>query len=139
MKKILFIAALSIIGFLNVANAQGKAKKTQEVHSKEVSKSRGANPNIKAAKPSSDDKVAPKPAKSRGSEGNCCLEFNNLTGYFVDVYVDGYFRGTLDAWGSAGICVPGGYTTVYCITIGGTREWSAAGSCTEEYEYNLSE
>jgi hypothetical protein len=128
MKKILFLVLVAFLA-ISVSNAQtaGAQKKTilKEVKSAKVSKSRGENPNIKQGAPTTDVPVA----KQRG---DCAINFDNYTGYMVNVYVDGIFRGTVDAWGNGWVVVTNGYTTVYVITAGGTYEWSSTGQCSDE-------
>ena len=136
MKKLLLLTAIFAFG-VTATQAQDKPNKEKTVNSKEVSKTRGANPNIKSAKPTTDTPEAD-PSKSRGSgSGTCQVYFNNHTGYVVDVYVDGNFKGTLAAYGSGNVYVGSGYTTVYCISAGGTREWSDKGDCSYYAAENL--
>lgn len=107
-----------------------KKQTVKEVKASKVEKSRGTNPNIKSGAPATDKAVE----KQRG---NCNIYFDNYTGYVVNVYVDGYFKGTVDAWGGGWVTVGSGYTTVYCQTTGGTYEWAATGDCSEEYRMKL--
>jgi hypothetical protein len=127
MKKILFMTFLAFLAF-QVSYSQvntEKKKVVKEVKSAKVEKSRGENPNIKTYAPTTDVAVA----KQRG---DCAINFDNWTGYMVNVYVDGNFKGTVDAWGNGWVVVGNGYTTVYVITVGGTYEWSATGACSDE-------
>jgi uncharacterized protein (UPF0333 family) len=132
MKKLalslLFAAGLLFAGTVD-ANAQ--AKKTVAVAGKAVAKSRGANPNIKMDAPTVDKPVA----KNRSA--TCAITFDNWTGLYIKIYVDGNYKGTVDAWGKGTVSVGDGYTTVYCVSVGGTREWTAAGDCREAYTYKL--
>jgi len=134
MKKVLFMTFLAFLA-IQVSFGQSvdtqKKKVVKEVKSVKVEKSRGEYPNIKTYAPTTDVAVS----KQRG---DCSINFDNWTGYMVHVYVDGNFKGTVDAWGNGWVTVGNGYTTVYCITVGGTYEWSAKGECSDEsYVFKL--
>ncbi len=128
MKKFFSVILLAFLA-LQVSFGQSvdtqKKTKVKEVKSVKVEKTRGENPNIKTYAPTTDVPVA----KQRG---DCAINFDNWTGYMINVYVDGNFKGTVDAWGSGWVVVANGYTTVYCITVGGTYEFSADGECSDE-------
>ena len=124
MKKVLF-SLLMAGGLLMATSMDSNAQTTRTVQGKAVSKSRGANPNITKDMPTTD--VMTKGTKSRGA---CSITFDNWTSLYVKIYVDGVYRGTLDAWGKGTVTVGDGYTTVYAVSVGGTREWSDSGSCT---------
>jgi hypothetical protein len=133
MKKIIFLALLAFltaqVGFGQTGIAQ-KKQIIKEVTGVKVEKARGENPNIKTGVPTIDKPVE----KQRGS---CSIYFDNYTGYVINVYVDGYFKGTVDAFGGGWVNVGSGYTTIYCITVGGTYEWKDAGNCEGEYRFKL--
>lgn len=127
----------AMIAFMAVAfsstNAFAQKKSTVvEVKSTAAVKTRGANPKIKVDAPTSDAKPV---TKSRGAD--CKVKFDNYTGLYIKVYVDGYYKGTLDAWGAGTVTVGSGYTTIYCVSVGGTREWNASGNCEGNYTYTL--
>ena len=74
--------------------------------------------------------------KSRGTTAT--INFDNYTGLFVKVYVDGNYKGTIDAWGKASITVKSGYNSVYLVSVGGTKEWNASpGSTSGVWTYTL--
>ncbi len=131
MKKVLLSLIVTLMAF-TFSYAQGPAKKI-DVAKNPVTKTRGANPKIKTDVPTTD-KETPKPSQTRGS---CTIAFSNNTGYYVKVYVDGNYKGTLAPYESGSVTVYSGYTTIYCITTGGTYDWSAAGNCDGTYTYNL--
>jgi len=114
--------------------AQGK-KKVVDVKGNKVEKARGENPNIKFDVPTTDDKPVPKPEKARGEY--CSVIFDNYTGYYVKIFIDGNYKGTLAPWDKGSSTVYSGYTTIYCITTGGTRDWAATGNCEGTYTYKL--
>lgn len=130
MKKVLLTV---IIALFAVTATFAQAKKGVEVTKQKVEATRGTNANIKSDVPSTDVE-APKPSKTRGS---CTVAFTNNTGYYVKVYIDGTYKGTLSPYESGSVTVYSGYTTIYCITTGGTYDWSAAGNCEGTYTYAL--
>jgi hypothetical protein len=134
MKK-LFILSILFLGLINCAHAQQKAKKVIELTAKKVTKSRGENPNIKKDVSLCDIKDVPvaKPAKSRGDY--CAITFDNWTGYYILVYVDGIYRGMVSPWSQDDLTLGSGYTTVYCRTPQSTYEWSGEGNCDGEYTF----
>lgn len=139
MKKLFVMMTLVVFAVATTKiNAQPPAnKKLVEVDAKKVDKSRGtnmANPNIKSDAPTTDI-AAKKPTKTRGTY--CTVYLTNYTGYYVKVYLDGYYKGTLGPYESGEVTAYSGYKTVYCITTGGTYDWSAAGDCDGSYYFNL--
>jgi succinyl-CoA synthetase beta subunit len=86
----------AMIAFMAVAfsSINASAQKKVDVKSTVAVKTRGANPNIKMDAPTTDAKPV---AKARGAA--CTVKFDNYTGLYIKVYVDGYYKGTLDAWG----------------------------------------
>lgn len=131
MKKLivgLLAAGCMLIAFSSATYAQKKVTRT--VKASTVVANRGVNPNIKSGAPTTD--VAE--SKSRGT---CSIYFSNYTGYYVNIYVDGYYRGQLSPWGGGTVNVGDGYTSIYCITAGQTLEWSDAGNCYGSYTFRL--
>lgn len=122
-----------VIAMLAVTFSMAQTPKKIDVKKEKVTATRGANPKIKMDEPSADKEMA-KPSATRGS---CTIAFSNSTGYYVKVYVDGNYKGTLGPYESGTVTVYSGYTTIYCITTGGTYDWSAAGNCDGSYTYNL--
>jgi hypothetical protein len=131
MNRILF--TLALICFIGASvNAQQKIQKVMVAKHVDAAK-KAKNPNIKAEAPSSDVE-AKKPDMTRGS---CIVSFSNSTGYYVKIYVDGNYKGTLAPYESGSVTVYSGYTTVYCITTGGTYDWSAQGNCDGTYSFDI--
>ena len=131
MKKMIlgiFVTASMLFAFSTTTYAQKKVNR--DVKAVTVEGTRSSNPNIKSNAPTTDEVET----KSRGT---CTINFVNRTGYYVNVYVDGYYRGQLSPWGSGSVSVSDGYTTVYCLSAGGTREWSDAGTCSGYYTFTL--
>jgi hypothetical protein len=134
-KRISFLAFVLIFGLALIANNYAQEKKTVDIKAKKMEKTRGENSKIKVDRPAKD-KPVPKPEKTRGEY--CGIAFSNNTGYYVDVYVDGYYKGTLAPWEDGKVIVYSGYTSIYCKTTGGTYEWSDAGNCDGVYTFKLS-
>ena len=132
MKKTIlsiFAAGFMMLAFTTTTSAQKKI--AVKVESKPVDANRGSNnPNIKSDVPTTD-KPASKP------RGTCSVYFDNYSGLYVKVYVDGYYMGTLSPYGAFTVNAADGYTEIYCISTGGTRYWTATGNCTGRYTYSL--
>ena len=127
-----FIAGLMLLAFSTTSDAQKVKTVTRTVKATTISASRGANINIKSEAPNTD---TPSP-QARGAN-LCNIYFSNYTGYYVNVYVDGYYKGQLSPWGGGTVVVGDGYTTIYCITAGRTLEWKDAGNCLGSYTFRL--
>lgn len=132
MKKIAFLFFFAMTALTVTTYSQAKKTINKSLTSTAYSASRGAqDPNIKSSAPKEDKKAA----KSRGAN-DCTIYFDNYSGLYVEVYVDGYYMGTMSGYGSLTVYA-GGYTTIYCKSTGGTRVWSDKGDCTGYYHYKL--
>jgi hypothetical protein len=133
MKRLLIILLLTIFtGSFTATFAQSPAIH-KSIASKRMDEAKKAkNPNIRTAKPTTDTEV-----KKETVRGGCDVTFSNKTGYFVDVYLDGNFKCTIGPWESADVSNSSGYSTVYCMTIGGKYDWTMAGDCSFHYYYEL--
>lgn len=124
-------------------NAQeNNANTVVEIQATDVdySNTRSLNPNIKIAIPENDKNPMPATKKkgSDASKGNECeIIFDNYTGYYIEVYVDGIYKGTVGEWGTLYVTVRGGYTKIYALTTGATKEWKAEGNCEGNYIWKL--
>ncbi len=122
-------AGLLFLAFSTGASAQEKI--TVKVESKKVDATRGSNPNIKSQAPTTD-------APEEKARGTCMIDFTNYTGYYINVYVDGYYKGQLSPYGRGTVYVGDGYTTIYGLSAGGTVEWPAkGGNCRGYYSYGF--
>jgi len=137
----LFILAVIVYfwsGYQMFAQTE-KTRKLIEVTAKPISSSSGETSNVLHKAPISDHEVPPPPefggAKTKGIL--CEVKFENRCGYVVEVYIDGYYKGTIDAWGYAWYRNISGYKAVYCMTVGRTYEWSAKGDCDGNYTFKL--
>lgn len=132
MKKTIlgiFTATCMLLAFSITASAQKKI--TVKVESQKVERTRGANENIKSDVPTTD-------VKEVKTDSKCMIEFHNYTGYYVNVYVDGYYKGQLAPYGKSIVTVSNGYTTIYGLSAGGTVEWpTQSGNCNGYYTYGF--
>ncbi len=128
------LSILATICMLLAFSFSGQAQKkiSRTVKAKLVTTGQGVNPNIKSEAPENDVEET----ESRGG-GSCNIRFANYTGYYVNIYVDGYYRGQLSPRGGGTVVVAEGYTTIYCITAGKTLEWTDAGTCKNVYTFKL--
>jgi hypothetical protein len=133
MKKtalFLFLAFIGMTAFQNTGFAQKKTI-NKKVVSKVYESNRGTDPNIKSVAPTTDVRAT----KSRGA--TCQIYFQNSSGLYVEIYVDGSYYGTLVPNGAMNVYVDSGYTTIYCVSSGRTRYWNDSGNCNGYYRYNL--
>lgn len=140
MKKLILVVLVAFLGTMvapSVIQAQVKAKVNVDEKAKVFEKTRGADENIKTAKPTEDVK-ANKVEKTRGEL--CYIYVYNYTGYSVDIYIDGDWMGTIGAYSSAYTYAYPGNTKAYGKSIGGTMYWGPHYfDCENEYTWNLYE
>ncbi len=130
MKKTLFLLSFALTALFATSFSQQKKTIDKKVVSTAYSASRGAaDPKIKADVPAEDK-------KSVKERGDCSIYFDNYSGLYVKVYVDGTYRGTMSGYGSLTVNTYG-YTTIYCKSTGGTRVWNDAGDCSGYYHFKL--
>ncbi len=138
MKKAALLTALSFFmmtAVVTTANAQDGVRQKVDMKSSAVT-SRGANPNVKGDKPTTDVKSTK--GASRGSGYyNCYLYLHNYTGYTIDVYIDGYYETTIGAYDDATVVTGNGFTTIYGLSAGKTMEWSGSGNCQSWYDFSF--
>ena len=136
MRKFLL---LTLIAFLSItfANAQVLEKKNIDSKAAKIESTRGSNPNIVTAKPA-NDVPAVKPAEARGN--TCTVNVVNHTGYTIDIYVDGNYKGTVSAYGTGYTTAIPGSTKLYGQSVGGTMYWGPSYvDCGYSYTWNLYE
>ncbi len=136
MKKLLLFVFATICIIAN-ASAQDN-RQAVEIKSKALEKTRGAiNPNI-VIDVTNVDVITTNPLEENSSSNSICeVTFNNGTGYQVKVYIDGKYKGTVDAWAKTIVNASKDYTTVYCMSIGGTLEWLAKATPNSTHTYIL--
>lgn len=139
MKKsiILGLTILTFIGFANDLTAQSNKKKQTKIV--EVM---GKNTNGKPSgeiindMKTTDDEI--KSSSTKRGYCDCTVKVDNFTSADIKVYVDGNFKGILSAYQeSYRLCAYSGYTTVYCVSTGGSYEWTFKGSCHSDYYLKL--
>jgi len=91
----------------------------------QTSRGGGADTNIKTEKPTANDpkSEATKPA---GRGRGCNVEVNNDTGWYVDIYVNGVYTGTVGPWGSGWAYPPVAGSNLYGranFTDGSWKYW----------------
>jgi hypothetical protein len=91
----------------------------------QTSRGGGADTNIKTEKPTANDpkSEATKPA---GRGRGCSVEVNNDTGWYVDIYVNGVYTGTVGPWGSGWAYPPVAGSNLYGranFTDGSWKYW----------------
>lgn len=101
------------------AKQRGKPKVTELKGTKgEAARGGEADPNIKEGKETNDPNAQidapPKKggATTRGG-GYCEVQFDNRTKWYIKVYVDGIYRGTLSPYGDGVVYAQPGSTSVY--------------------------
>lgn len=135
MKKSLLLI-FAFFCFIATATAQNN-RQAVEIKSKALEKTRGIiNPNILIDVTTEDNYVAA-PSSEELSSSFCEVSFDNNTGYQVKVYIDGKYKATVDAWGKTIVNANKDYSTVYCMSIGGTLEWLAKATPNSTNKYIL--
>lgn len=129
-KKLIFNVVLTLAMMVLKVNYSNAQSKGVDVIGKKVEASRGA---VKHERPTTDVE-APK-ENTRGQD--CCLRFDNYTGYFLDVWVDSIYRGRVAPYDDDDLCVAGGITTWYVETLGETYFWEGGGNCEDNYNIKL--
>ena len=113
--------AVSLVLFAGVAGAQLKSARSAE---DKAARMRGAqDPNIRATRDKVEvndaSKEAPAPphkggAKSRGADG-CLVTIDNRTSFWIELYTDGRYIGTVYSYGDMTVYVYG--ETLYARTL----------------------
>jgi hypothetical protein len=107
------------------------AGKTKVVETKGVkARGDGSDDNVKNATDKNDPNSNVEAPPEKGGpkkRGACGLAVDNRTRWVIRIYVDGYYRGTVGAWGDLGRLVTEGWpTTVYAradFTDGSALTW----------------
>lgn len=131
MKKLVFMT-LTIIGltvaFGNTASAQAKpagkkvAVEAQDVKEKKDLPGPDANP------------------REKKTRGYCYVYFDNYTGSYVDVWVEGIYQGRLSPYATSvriDVWVPGNWTKWYAQTTDGKLYWSNSSYCNDSRTFTL--
>jgi hypothetical protein len=129
MKKLVFLT-LTIIGltvaFGNNATAQAARKKVA-VTAQEVKEKKDL--------PGPD--ATPREKKTRGY---CYVYFDNFTGNYVDIWVEGIYQGRLSPYATSvrvDVWVPGNWTKWYAQSTDGGLSWSNSSYCNDSRTFTL--
>jgi hypothetical protein len=140
-KWMMMLVAFLFVAQAGFSQAKPKPKKELNVESKTVAYE-DKNPNVKGEMPT-DDNVKKEDtkigAKAGSGYGNCYVYVTNYTAFTINVYLDGYYAGTMGPYGSLNAVTGTGYTTCYGISAGGTTEWSTSGNCSYDYTFKFTE
>ena len=119
---LLFLVLATVLtGSLTTAYGQKTKPKVIELKAQKPT-TRGEDPNIKSEKETNDpnsELAAPQQkggAKTRGG-GACQVRFDNRTRWFVKLYVDGTYRGTISPYGDGVAYTGAGPTRVYARAV----------------------
>ncbi len=135
MRKNLFMLLIAVLSF-GFANAQTNGKREHVIKDVKATKMvPGSTRGSTKAKPTTD--VIVEAPTNRGSGSYCYLTFDNYTGYNIDIWVDGNYKGWVEAWGKGDVTVYGGYTSWYAESAGGGYSWSNSGDCFSDWYINL--
>jgi len=138
--------AFALIFFTTLASSDASAQKargSQEPNAKAIELTSstgttargGTDPHIKhgemANDPNSKGGDAPR-AKGGNTRGGdmCKVVLDNSTSWYIKIYVDGTYRGTMDPWGDSSTYTLAGDTSVYAkaeFTDGTYRYWGPKG------------
>lgn len=77
--------------------------------------------------------------KPDASKSACCLSINNLTGYFVDLWINSDYMARINPYGNTSVCMGDMMVKWYAKTLGNTFEWSGESACWGEFAINISE
>lgn len=141
----------SMLSGTTVAQTSGKkagaAKgKVEKVHAQKGKGGGGADENIKNDSDANDpDKQMPAPGNKSGEkskgQSSCAVVVDNRTGWYVRIYVDGIFRGTIAPWGDAYCYTGAGGTKLYAVatfTDGSRFSWGPGiVTCYGSYTWQL--
>jgi len=119
LTHVILAAAIATSAAVTAANAQQPKGKTEETKST-TARSRGADENIKTARPSTNSASANVPApankgagRAKGAAAVSTVILDNSTPWFIDIYIDGTFRGTMGPWGDSYAYALSGNTRLY--------------------------
>jgi hypothetical protein len=141
MKKLFLAAALVAAVLVTVSAHAADAKKGGKKVDLKAQTARGdaQDPNIKSGPPKANSANAPLPAESRGG---CTVHIDNRTGWYIQVYLDGDYRGVVGPFGDAYGAVISGPTNIYAraeFDDNSVRTWGPQNVfCPDQGNYTLS-
>ncbi len=130
MKKLVFLMFAVIgltVAFGNKATAQAAAKKKVAVIAQEV----------KEKKDLPGPEAGPREKKTRGY---CYAYFDNFTGHYIDIWVEGIYQGRLSPYATSvriDVWVPGNWTKWYAETTDKSLYWSNSSYCNDSRVFTL--
>jgi hypothetical protein len=142
----LFLGAMLIS--LSAVQAQNPPRKPDETTRAEKARG-GADTNVKQDRQTTvaGDKATavPPPPQKAGNQtektrqfASCAVMADNWTGYWIDVYVDSTYRGTMPPWGELYTYAIPGPTLLYGRSGGGSLRWGPLTvSCRSSYVWRL--
>ena len=105
--------------------------KTIEIKGSTITKTRGLNTLTKNV----DDKNPVISPANNNSIINVVID--NSTGYYVDLFIDNIYKGTIAGWGKSTICLTKPFKNIYCKTSGDTKEWTKVGDFKASTSFKL--
>lgn len=133
------VAALSL-AFTPSTFAQSKAKKKQTIEAKAMSEANEEVTKLMRPSNNADAPAAPNRGDNYGASMSDII-VDNYTGWYIDIYVDGEFRGTLAPWDKRVTWAIPGATTLYAKATfddGSYRYWGPTSAETGyQYQWNL--
>ncbi len=133
MKNFITIAVLCVASLCYGQDDRGKKEHAAvNVPAVKTENSRGATKIIHDV-PSTDSVVAP-PCDTCYE---CHITFDNYTGYAIDIYIDGNYKGWVEPWGKGEVWGHPGFTW-YAESAGGGYSWTNnMDCCAYEWWVNL--
>lgn len=132
MKKIFFLT-MAVIGLSLAATTDAAAQK-QPTKKVAVYGTKSSGGNTMQA-PTKDE------ARAKNTKrGSCYVWFDNFTGYYVDIWVEGYYQGRLSPYATSvriDVWTPGNWTKWTAKTAGGTYSWSNDSYCNDSRQFTI--
>lgn len=132
MRKLLFIAT-AVLGLTLASYSEASAQKAPTKKVKVIAKESGG-----------EDLQLPTEDKARDKNtkrGSCYVWFDNYTGYYVDIWVEGYYQGRLAPYATSvriDVWTPGDWTKWTAKTAGGTYYWTNSSYCNDSRAFTIS-
>jgi len=121
-----------IIFFISVTFAFSQNAKTIEIKGSTITKTRHTNVSVRSQ--INDNNLVASPLQLSNA---ITITIGNFTGYYVDIFIDNNFKGTIDAWGQSTITVTSHFKTIRCQSVGETKEWLTTGDFSSNTTFKL--
>ncbi len=145
-----FMLATALNGSMFSVNAfaEGNIAQTPKPVKEHAQKGKGGgeDPNITNDSDSNDPNSMPKAPGYKGGErprgaGYCRVGIDNWTGWYIRVYVDGTYRGTIAPWDESHCYTGSGPTKIYAVAVfedGSRFTWGPrVVNCSRAYNWEL--